>query len=258
MKLNRSVDRAANILELMASSDKTLGITEISTILDIPKSSTFDIVYTLVDRGFLEVADERLRTFQLGVKIFTIGSAFLRKGNLIQIARPFLEKVMQKTHDTVFLAVENNGDMVYIDKVEPLLQGIKPTANLGSINPMAITGLGRAILSTYSPERIKEIVGEDPLITKTKYSINNYDDLMKEIEVTRKRGYAVDNKESQEEICCVAAPIYDYSNKAIAAISIASLAYKMDGSRRKELGQIIVKTALDISSRLGFNGEKLY
>jgi len=90
MKLNRSVDRAIEIIELIASSDKSLGITEISNILDIPKSSTFDIVYTLVDRGFLEVADERLRTFKLGIKIFTIGATFLRKTNLIQVARPFL------------------------------------------------------------------------------------------------------------------------------------------------------------------------
>lgn len=258
MKLNRSAARVVDILELIADSEKALGITEISNSLDIPKSSTFDIVYTLVEKGFLEVADERLRTFRLGLKIFTIGAAFLRKGSLIQIARPYLEKVMQETQDTVFLAVENNGEMVYLDKVEAVTHGIKPTATLGSTNPMSITALGRAILSTYTPEKVKEIVGEDPLVTKTKYSINNYTDLIKELEATRERGYAVDGRESQEEICCVAAPIYDYSNKVIAAISIASLAYRMNEDRQKELGRIIVTTAMEISSRLGYVGKKLF
>lgn len=159
-----------------------------------------------------------------------------------------------------FLAVENErGEVVYVDKVEPITHGIKPTATLGSTNPMSITALGRAMLSTYSAEKVKEIVGEDPLVTKTKYSIDNYADLTKELEATRKRGYAVDNRESQEEICCVAAPpIYDYSNKVIAAISIASLAYNMNESRREKLGKIITETALKISSRLGYTSRKLF
>lgn len=258
MKINKSAARVADILELLANSEESIGITEISNLLDIPKSSTFDIVYTLVEKGFLEVADKRLRTFKLGLKTFTIGAAFLRKGNLVEIARPYLEKVMQETQDTVFLGVENKGDIVYLDKVEAISEGIKPTATLGYTNPMSITGLGRAILSTYPPEKVRTIVGEDPLVTKTRYSISRYDDLMKELEATRKRGYAIDTRESQEEICCVAAPIYDYSNKAIAAISIASLAYKMNETRQKELGKIIVETALEISSRLGFVGDKLY
>lgn len=258
MKINKSAARVVDILELLANNEEPLGITEISNSLNIPKSSTFDIVYTLVEKSFLEIADERLRTFKLGLKIFTIGATFLRKGNLIQIVRPYLERVMQETQDTVFLAVENNADIVYLDKVEPISEGIKTTATLGATNPMSITGLGRAILSTYSPEKVKKIVGEDPLITKTKYSINNYNDLMKELDFTRKRGYAIDIRESQEEICCVAAPIYDYSNEAIAAISIASLAYKMDETRQKELGNIIVRTALEISAKLGFAGNKLY
>lgn len=258
MKINKSASRVVDILELIANSEEPLGVTEISTHLDIPKSSTFEILYTLVEKGFLEIANDKLRTFKLGLKIFTIGSAFLRKGDLIQIVHPFIEKVMEKTQDTAFLGVQNKGEIVYLDKVEAISTGIITTATLGFTNPIHCTGLGKAILATYPIEKVKEIVGKEPLISKTKYSIHNYDELLKDLDDTRNRGYAIDIKESQEEISCVAAPIYDYSNKAIASISIASLAYKINEDMRKERGEIIAKTAIEISSRLGFTESSLF
>ncbi len=80
VSINRSVARAIDILELISNSETPpLGITEISNSLAIPKSSTFDIVYTLVEKNVLEIADEKLRTFELGLKSFTIGAAFFKK-----------------------------------------------------------------------------------------------------------------------------------------------------------------------------------
>ncbi len=105
VSINRSVARAIDILELISNSETPLGITEISNSLAIPKSSTFDIVYTLVEKNVLEIADEKLRTFELGLKSFTIGAAFFKKKeNLIQTARPYLERVMEETQDTVFFS----------------------------------------------------------------------------------------------------------------------------------------------------------
>lgn len=256
--MNKSVFRAVQILELISKNEKPLGISEISRLLDIPKSSTFDIIYTLVDTGFLEIEDERLKTFSIGGKMLSIGSTFLKKRDLIQTIRPYLEEMSKKTQDIAFLGVENNGEIIYIDKVESLSQGIKATATLGSTNPMSITGLGKSILATYPSEKVKEIVGDDPLIAKTEYSIDNFDDLIKELEDTRKRGYAIDIRESQEEICCVAAPINNYLEEPIAAISIASLAYKTNDKRQKELGKFIEQIALDISLKFGYIKDRLY
>lgn len=258
MKINKSASRVVDVLELISENENPMSITEISHLLNIPKSSTFELLYTLVEKGFLEIADEKLRTFKLGLKLFTVGSAFLRKANLTETARPFLELMMQQAQDTAFLAVENKGNVIYLDKIEANTTGIRPTATLGSTNPMTCTGLGKALLATYPIENVIKLIGRGQLIIKTKYSIKTYEELLKELDETKKRGYAIDDRESQEEIFCVAAPIYDYSNKAIAAISIASLAYKMNEKRQEELGKTVVKTALDISARLGFTGNDLF
>lgn len=258
MKINKSAARVVSILEIISKNEKPMSITEISKSLDIPKSSTFDLLYTLVDKGFLEIADENLRTFKLGIKLFMIGSTYLKKVNIIQVAHPILEKIMKETNETVFLGVENNGQVVYLDKVEPLALTMRPVAVPGSTNPMSCTGLGKSLLAVCSNERVKEITGGGKLTTKTKKSIDNYEDLMIDLEKTRKRGYAIDDRESQEEIYCIAVPIYDYTNKPIAAVSISSLVYRMDENKKENFQKLLIKYGLEISSKLGFGGNQLY
>lgn len=258
MKLNKSAERVADILEIISKNEKPMGITEISKTLGIPKSSTFDLLYTLVDKGFLEIADENLKTFKLGIKLFMIGSAYLKKVNFVELAHPILEKIMKETSETVFLAVENNGQLVYLDKVEPLTMTMRPAAVPGSTNPMTCTGIGKALLAAYSNERVKEITGDGKLITKTKNSIDSYENLIDELEKIRARGYAIDDRESEEEIYCIAVPIYDYTNKPIAAVSISSLTYKMNENREKHFSDLLIDYALKISSKLGFLGNGLF
>lgn len=257
MRINKSAARTVDILSLIATKEKPLTITEISKTLAIPKSSTFELVYTLVEKNFLEIEDENLKTLKLGLKLFEVGVSFLDKTDLHREARPLLEDMMAKSGETVFLAVEDKGELVYLDKVETS-SSVRTTANLGSRNPMHCTGLGKALLAAYTNERVKEITGGGELLSKTEYTIKHYNDLVIDLDRTRKRGYAIDNRESEREVFCVAAPVYNRSAEPVAAISIASLASKMNNDRMEKFSKLVVSTALNISRRLGFVGNKLY
>ena len=79
-----------------------------------------------------------------------------------------------------------------------------------------------------------------------------------ELNITRQRSYAVDNRENKMDAFCLAAPIFDRVGKPIAAISIASLFSKVNPARQDELGKLVTETALAISCRLGFVGTRLY
>jgi len=258
MRTNKSVARTVEILDLIANQRESLTITEISQMLGIPKSSTFEILYTLVDKGYLEVADKKLKSFKLGLKLYQAGVLFITKTDLHCVARPLLEDMMNKSQETVFLVVENSGNLVYLDKVEGTASG-RTSATLGSTNPLYCTGVGKALLAAYNENKVKEIVALG-MQRRTKYTFTNYEDLRDELEVTRDRGYAIDNRENELEVFCVAAPVYDLSGKAIAAISIASLASRMvnDSGRVKQCGQLVMDVALLISQRLGYQGSKLY
>lgn len=118
MKLNRTAARVIDIIQLLATSNKPLTQLEISKSLDIPKSSTFDLIYTLLQKKIVEFDNEEFKTFKLGIQLFEIGTSILSKIDFMDIARKYLEEISNKTGKTVFLAMESEGQIVYLQRVE--------------------------------------------------------------------------------------------------------------------------------------------
>lgn len=259
MKTNRSVARALEVLELIGSRREPLTITEIAKMLDIPKSTAFELIHTLVEKGYLETDNQKQKTFKLGLKAFQTGIAYLEKTDFFREIRPLLETLMSATKETVFLVQESNGRVVYIDKVEGTAS-VKTSSVLGSTNPMHCTGVGKALLAAYGDDKIRQIVERTGLSAKTQHSITDRDRLAVEMTATRRRGYAIDDRESELEIFCVAAPIYDKDGNPVAGISIASPASRMVGNQDRitEFGRLVGETALAASRRLGFRGGRLF
>lgn len=246
------------MLELVAKKDTPITMTEICRELGLPKSSAFELVYTLVDKGFLEYADTNLRTFKLGIRLFQVGVSYLAKTSLHAEAKTILERLMLASGMTVFLAVEHQGRLVYLDKIEPPNQSIRIDVHLGSSNPMHCTGLGKALLAAYGDETVRQMIGTGSLPMKTACSIASYDKLAEELKKIRARGYAIDNMENELNIVCLAAPIYDRANKPVAAISVRSLASEIDQTRIETLSGLVTHSALEISQRLGYLKDRLY
>lgn len=258
LKINKSAARTIDILNLLSVSSKPLTQLEISQALDMPKSSTYELIYTLLEKGIVEFDNEDLRTFRLSLNIFEIGMTVLDKVEFHKISRSFLEELSHKTGETVFMAVEDTGAIVYVDRIEKN-SSITTAAGLGTRRPIHCTGLGKALLATYSANRVKEIWEmRDQKVIYTNYTIREYNVLIADLQQTRERGYAIDNREIEDEIFCVAAPIYDRTDKAIGAISIASIYLKMDKNRTELFGKMIMETALDISKRMGFRRNRIY
>ncbi|MDR3563964.1 MAG: IclR family transcriptional regulator [Negativicutes bacterium] len=255
---NKSAARSVEILEFIARNEKPVSMADICRELDIPKSSTFELVYTLINKGFLELADENLRTFKLGLKLFQVGVAFLTNTNLHREARPILENLMLVSGHTVLLAVENQGKIVYLDKLEPPNEVVRIEARLGSSNPLHCTGLGKALLGAYSDARVRELTGGGRLMPKTLYSIQDYDELIKELARIRERGYSIDDQESEINVFCLGAPVYDRLNTPIAAISLRCLASAVDADTISKLSKLLTQSALLISHKLGFLRPRLY
>lgn len=258
-KLNRSVARAIDIIELVSASKDEMSIAEISKSLDMPKSTAFDIIYTLVEKGYLQVANQKNKTFKLGLKLFQSGASYLEKVSFYDVSHPLLEQVVSQAQETTFLAMENDGMLVYMDKVESS-SSVRTSCRIGSTNPMYCTGLGKALLASYPDERVHSIIEVSGLAAITPWTITTEERLFQELNEARQRGYAIDDRESQAEVYCVAAPIYDAQGRPIAAISIASLYSKMENNaeRVERFGRLIADTALTISRQLGFRGDKLY
>lgn len=245
-------------MNLLAASPKSLTQLEIGQALNIPKSSTYELIYTLLETGMVEFDSKELKTFRLGLKIFELGMSVLEKIDFHKMSRSFLEELSMKTGETVFMAVEEKGNIVYLDRIEKN-SSITTSAGLGMRRPMYCTGLGKALLASYPVERVQEIWNKNTSKTAyTQTTIIDLDKLLDDLRETRERGYAIDNREMEDEIFCVAAPIYGRTEKPIAAISVASLYLKMDKDKIQFFGEMITEAALDISRRLGFRRSRLF
>lgn len=256
-KINRTVLRALQVLELLKDENKPMTLTEISIALDMPRSSAFDIIYTLTNEGFIELDNESLKTYKLGLKIFEIGASYLSSIELTSLARPFLEKLMHETGATSFLVIENNNELVYLDKVESP-SSVRTTAELGSRKPMYCTGLGKALLAAYDKEKLHDILDNTTYDKLTEYTLGSKEAVLKDLEEVRTRGYSFDDREGQELVSCVAAPIYDTLGVPIAAISIATMHTNMTEDNKIKYVDLVTESAMLISKKMGYSKERLY
>jgi DNA-binding IclR family transcriptional regulator len=257
LRINKSALRTIDIIQLVSSKDKPITLTEISKTLEIPKSSALEILNTLVSKEILEIGDEGTKAFKMGWKLLEMTVASLSRYDLHREARPHLEELSRQSGKTVFLAVENRGQMVYLDKVEGTSM-IRATATLGARVPMHCGALGKAFLAALPGSKLTEMIGGDKLPSYTKNTITNRNELMREISRIRKQGYAVDNQEYVLDIFCLGAPVYNRLRQPVASISLVEPAYQMKRGKRSQYAALVVETALNISRRLGFLGDRLY
>ncbi len=257
--MNKSAARAVDILVLLAKSPQPLTQFDIGKELDIPKSSLFDLMYTLMEKGVVEYENEKLKTFKLSIKVFEIGTSVLKKADLYDISRPYLERLSEDLKETLFLGVENGGEVVYLNRVDKVVSSITTAVGIGMRREIHCTGLGKAILASYPQDHVAQIWNmADRTEAYTPTTLLTLDDLLLDLEMTRKRGYAIDNRERENEIFCVAVPIFGIGDRALAAISIATLYLKMDEERVAEYSNKLINSALSISRSLGCTKRHLY
>lgn len=245
-----------DILSILSSTKEPLSVSQLSRELGAPKSSTFEILTTMVSKEFLEF-DDTLKTYKPGIKLFEVGASYLNNTDLTSEARPYLESLVKRTGETAFLAIPSDGDIVYLDKVEAS-SSIRTTATLGTRNPMYLTGLGKALLAAYPNQKVEEIMSNKNFIPATANSIKNIESLMLDLKNIRRRGYAIDDQENEEDIYCIAAPLWDYTNQPIAAISIAGLASRMKEENVGDYASYLTNTALSLSKRFGYKDNQLF
>jgi len=257
LRFNNSTSRTIDIIQLLSSKKKPITLTEISKALEIPKSSTLEILNTLVSKDIIACGEEGTKTFKIGWKLLEMTVFTLSQNDLHKEARSHLEELAHQTGETVFLAIEDSGQMVYLDKVEGSSM-IRATAALGSRVPMHCGALGKAFLAALPDSRIAELTSELELKPYTPHTTTCYADLLEEIKRIRKQGYAVDNEEYLPDIFCLGAPVFNQLDQPIASISIAMPAHKLDKRQKAKFSSFVSRTALNLSRRLGFTRDKLY
>ena len=244
----RSIGRAIKILEALNNKTK-LGITEISKMLTIPKSTTHDIVTTLEKEGILE-KDPENNKYYLGIKLFELGDRARENFELRNVAIPYLKELNETFDETVHLTVPENGEVLYIECFESTKR-LRTYSVIGVRAPMHCTAVGKAILAFLPDKEVTKII-EKGLQKFTNNTITKKEKLLEELKKIRKNGYAIDNIEHEEGVRCVGAPIRDNSGYPVASISISGPSQRITDELIPQLAFHIIKIANSISERIAY------
>jgi len=157
---------------------------------------------------------------------------------------PHMQKLAQEVGETVYLAIPDGFDVLYLDAAYPG-HAYATRSMLGERAPMYCTGLGKAILSRMD-EAMWRRASQQPLAAFTDNTITDPDAFLKELALTRERGYAVDNMEHEHGVKCVGVAVMNDLRQSAAGISISGPSLRFDGDKIAEYAQRL----MDIAGRI--------
>jgi len=244
------LDRAINILEFIGrQSSGEAALPELSAAMKLHKTTTHRIAHVLESRGLLRRGLDSNR-YRLGLHLYDLGCQALDHVNIRDEARPLMTRVAYEVGETVHLALLDRAEVLYIERVEAQ-RSLTMGSKLGARNPVYCTALGKAILA-YSPEtEVDRTLAGLRMEARTRNTITNVLTLKRELERVRDRGYAIDDEEIEEGIRCIAAPILNASELAVAAVSVSGPSSRITPDRYQLIGKTMMKAAQELSARLG-------
>lgn len=248
------LDRALAILQVLSAEGPDLSLGEISTKLDLHKSTVHRLIMVLERHKLIERNSVNGR-FRLGLKLFELGTRAVSQLDLRERARPVLERLVLETSETVHLCVLDDSEVVYLDKIEPA-RSVRMASTVGRRNPAYCTAVGKAILAWLPESQVEAIVRKQGLKAITANTITSFLELKTELAAIRERGYAIDNEEIEEGLRCVGCVVRDFSNTPVAAISVSGPAFRLSRDKIKSISRPVVAAANALSGELGFKQER--
>ena len=247
-----AVERALNILEAAAHRRDGLTNSEISRKLAIPKSSASYILRTLERRGYLR-RDAESGRYRLGLKILSLGGDAQANLDIADVALPFMRPLSEKIHLTVHLAVLDQGEAVYVEKVEA--PGFfKVNTWVGRRMFLHSTSVGKCLLAWLPKHEVEALVKQEGLKKRTPKTITTVTKLLADLERVRQEGYALDDEENSLGARCLGAPVFDVMGNVVAALGASGTLTQVDAANMTRIAESLRETARRISRQMQRSG----
>lgn len=216
---------AADILHALKASDVPLSLAQLERELHRSKSLIFRVLRELEAREL--VVRDSVGRYRLGIEAFELGAAYLNQSPYAEVVRQTLEQLAISTGDTVNLGVLRGTDVLYIMKFQGASSYVT-VSRVGGRVPANCVAIGKALLASLSDDEIRARFDE-PLPQMTERSVDRLDDLLRELDEVRKRGYAIDFEQAALGRCALAVATAPFgTNVDRTAMSISSVAATFD------------------------------
>ena len=245
----KSASRALDLIEVVAAHEAGLSFPTLLQLTRIPKSSLHALLGVLTVRGYLDL-DEASRLYTLGVKVWENGQSYRKSRDLVREARPVMEAIAAATNETVQLARLDGTENVYLAKVDST-HPLRLQSEVGARLSAHATGLGKALLACLPDKVVRARFTERPLPRMTPSTIVTVDALVEELHRVRRWGFAVDDQEYTPGLFCVAVPIRDHRDEAVAAVSVSVPLLRLKLPMLAAALARLATGSLEIARRLG-------
>ena len=246
-----SLERAFQVLDLLAAEPKGITLADLVRQSDIPKSTVFRILLTL-KKHHVVVLDEASRRYRLGSRLWELGLCFLDQSDLYQASSRYMTALAEQSGETVFMGTLEDGEVIYLRRMESQ-KSITVIKKLRQRVPAHCTATGVAMLA-YLPRAEQEAILETHGLTAhTDATVTDPDVFRERLVQTRKDGVAVVNGEYNRELLCVSAPIFDHSRRPCASLTVAMIAAQVvDQSHIDTIADMVRQQARLFSREMGY------
>lgn len=251
----RSLKKVFLLLDAFTIEAPEWTLADLSRRLEIPKPTVHHIMMTLMEGGWIDRNAETKR-FRLGMRLWEKGCLAIRQVGLRDVARPFVEALVRECGETVRVCILDVVDphwVIYIDCVEGR-QAVRAD-NGGALRaPSYCVATGKAILA-HNPAVVKRLLAR-PLRGYTHSTLTDADALTRDLALTRRRGFSLNQSEFRGDVVGIAAPIRNHEGRAVAAVGVSGPAYRLGPAAVRRIAPAVISTALEISRSTGYvNGD---
>lgn len=247
-----AVDKAMMILQAMSGFDREMELAEIASRVDLPKSTVLRQLQAM-RRHHIVQQDPRTRRYRLGTSMIRMGKAAERQFDLESLVEPYLRDLVKATGETASFAVLEGHQAVYLAQVlsGSIIRGVPP---IGTVLGLHCTAIGKILLASFSDEKIDDMIGSYGLPRYTEKTIVNAEQLRKELDRTRKQGFALDDEEAEPGGRCIASAICDEAGDIIGAVSITGPTTRIPMDQIPNFANAVKRSAERISRALQEKG----
>jgi IclR family acetate operon transcriptional repressor len=246
----QSVDRALAVLDVLGEAAGALPLNEIAARTGLNVSTCHHLLATLAARGYVG-RSTRGRDYFLGPRITELSQLRLRQFSLVDIAMPELRQLNEETLESVHLAALQGNALVTLAKLDSRLPIRVGTDDAGKTSAAHATATGKAILAWLPEAEIARVIADTGLRRFTDRTISTIAELMEELRLVRRNGFAMDNEEFQPGVVCIGAAIRDQAGAVIGSISCSMPRMRAEGDHEAKVKAAVKACAAAISERFG-------
>jgi len=250
--MEKTVAKALRLLETLAQSPQPAALGDLAERCDMTKSNAHRLLQTLGELDYVRQVPEN-RTYEATLRLWEMGMRVFDRIDIRTVAAPHLAALEETTGESVHLSIFDDGDAVYIDKVESR-QAIRAYIRIGDRVPAYCTATGRAMLAFMDGHAVERACRD--MERHTRLTITTPGGIDKALEAVRTSGYALTRGEWREGVVGVAAPIRSHGGIVIAGVGVAGPVDRMDDAAVVRATEAVPACAAAISRALGFSTER--